>query len=519
MVIYRSALPDVSFPDVPLTEHILEGSASRADKPALIDGLTGRTVTYRELDELSARVAAALIGDGLHPGDVVAVIGLNQPFFAVACYAALRAGAVVTPINPLLTASEINKQLRDSDATTVIGTVAIEDRITAATVGAQAVRRYTLEGSGPDSLADLATAQRTALPAVEPNSTAALLYSSGTTGTSKGVMLSHRNLVASLEQLRASWQLNETDVLCAALPLFHVYGFNVILNSALLAGATLITLPRFDLRTYLGVVEKFRVTRGHFVPPILLGLADAPEVDEFDLSSMYVAVSGAAPLDENIAHRVTERIGVRVVQGYGMTEAIGTHATDDADVDVPVSSIGKLLASTEARLVSPETGRDAEAGQAGEMWIRGPQVMQGYRGQPEATAATVTEGWLRTGDIVEIRDGNFYIVDRLKELIKYNGFQVAPAELEAVLSEHPQVFDVAVVGRPDPTAGEVPKAFVVPNGSINADELIEWTAARVASYKKIREIEFINQIPRSATGKILRRVLKDTVPQQKELSP
>lgn len=519
-MIYRSPTPDVRVPSASLTGHVLQCAATRASKVALIDGVTGQTVTYAELDEMSARAAAALIRDGLGPGDVVALISLNQPLYVIACYAVLRAGAVVTPINPLLTAGEISKQITDSAATTVISAANVDAKIAEATIGTAVVRRYTLDGSGAGSFTALTTACRGTLPKIDPTSLAALPYSSGTTGVSKGVMLSHRNLVASLEQHRACWRINDTDVLCATLPMFHIYGFNIVMNSALLAGATLITLPRFDLRTYLGLVEDLKITRGHFAPPILLALAQAPEVDQFDLSSMYLAASGAAPLDEHTAARVTERTGIRVVQGYGMTEASpGTHAVGDDDLDVPIGSVGKLLASTEARIVNPETGHDADLGEPGELWIRGPQVMQGYLGRPEATAQTVTEGWLHTGDVVEIRGGNFYVVDRLKELIKYSGFQVPPAELEAVLLAHPRVLDAAVIGVPHPTAGEAPKAFVVPNGAVDAEELLAWAAARVASYKQIREIEFIEQVPKSPTGKILRRILKEAATQHKKATP
>jgi acyl-CoA synthetase (AMP-forming)/AMP-acid ligase II len=509
-VIYRSSAPAISIPPQSLPDYVLEDALIRGRKPALIDGITGDLVTYIRLEEMSARAASALTRDEVGPGDVVALISHNKPLYVVACYAALRAGAVVTPINPELTAGEMNKQLHESGATTVIGTTVIDSKIDEATVGTAVVRRYRLEGVVSGSLAALTLSDRCPLPIVDANSIAILAYSSGTTGASKGVMLSHRNLVANLQQHQGIWRVGERDVLCAALPMFHIYGFNIVMNSALRAGATLITSPRFDLRTYLAMVEKFGVTRGNFVPPILLRLAQEPEVDEFDLSSMKIAACGAAPLDENTAARVTERTGIRIVQGYGMTEASpGTHFVAEDDLDVPVGSVGKLLPDTEARIVDPVTGHDVEAGEPGELWIRGPQVMQGYLGRPEATAQTVTDGWLHSGDIVEIRDGNFYVVDRLKELIKYSGFQVAPAELEAVLLAHPKVLDVAVIGIPHPTAGEAPKAFVVADGPVDANELLAWTAARVASYKKVREIEFIDQVPKSPTGKILHRVLKE----------
>ena len=509
-MIYRSPRPDVAIPDVSLCDHVLMHASERGEKPALIDGVTGATITYAELDEMSGQAASALLHDGLRPGEVVALISLNEPMWAVACYAILRAGGVVTLINPLLTAREINSQLQDSEATTVISMPGIRSKIADATIDTAVVRHYVLGDHGRNSLSSPRQSSCGSFPSIASNSLAALPYSSGTGGTSKGVMLSHRNLVACLEQHRACWQITESDVLCATVPLFHIYGFNVIMNSALSAGATLITLPRFELHAYLEIVERHRVTRGHLAPPILLALAQAPNLDDFDLSSMTLAMSGAAPLDADVATQVAKRTGIRIVQGYGMTETSpGTHGVGDHDLDVPVESVGKLLPCTEARVVDPATGCDVEPGQPGELWIRGPQVMLGYLGRPDATSETVTDAWLHTGDIVEVRSDNFYVIDRLKELIKVSGFQVAPAELEAVLLSHPRVRDVAVLGVPHSNGGEVPKAFVVRDGSVDADELLAWTSAKVATYKQVREIDFIDEVPKSPTGKILRRVLKD----------
>jgi acyl-CoA synthetase (AMP-forming)/AMP-acid ligase II len=509
-VIHRSPRPDITVPDASLPAYVLEDAASRRTKPALVDGVTGRIVTYGDLDDMSARAAAALTDAGLQPGQVVALISLNTPLWAVACYAILRAGAIVTPVNPLLTAAEIRKQLQDSQACTVISASGTDPKLAEALEGTAVTRHYSLD-DGPDGLFTATPSGPSALPVIDPEATAALPYSSGTSGVSKGVMLSHRNLVANLVQSSGSWRLDDGDVVCAALPLFHIYGFNVIMNAALRAGATVITLPRFDLRTYLGIVERFGVTRGHFAPPVVLALVEAPDLGEFDLSSMRVAVSAAAPLPASLAVRFTERTGIRIVQGYGMTEASpGTHTVGDDDLHIPADSVGALVPSTEARIVDPDTGQDAADGTPGELWIRGPQVMQGYLANPAATEQTLTGGWLRTGDVVEIRDGHFYVVDRLKELIKYNGFQVAPAELESLLLTHPRITDAAVIGVPHPTAGETPKAFIVVDGPIDIPELLEWVAARVASYKKIRDAEIVDQIPKSPTGKILRRVLKDT---------
>ena len=301
-------------------------------------------------------------------------------------------------------------------------------------------------------------------------------------------------------------------MLAATLPFFHIYGFTVILNAGLRAGATIVTLPRYSLPAYLQMVQDHRVTRAFLAPPMVLGLATAREVDEYDLSSLRYAISGAAPLVVDVTERAQKRLGCLIRQGYGMTEASpGTNLVPDAEfATIPAGSVGKLVPSTEARPVDPETGEDAAPGEPGELWVRGPQVMAGYLDNPEETAETIVEGgWLRTGDIVRVDDaGVFWVVDRLKELIKYKGYQVAPAELETLLLTHPDVLDVAVVGVPHTEGGEAPKAFVVPARRIDPEELLGWVAERVAPYKKVREIELIDEIPKSPTGKILRRLLK-----------
>ncbi|MGY1495827.1 AMP-binding protein [Streptomyces sp. QTS52] len=516
-MIYRSLLSGLHIPNSFLSDHVLAGAATRADKAALIDASTGESVTYAELVRAAACGAEGLAGTGIAPGDVVAVMSHNQPRFAVAVHAVLRAGAVVSPLNPVLTVEEIVKQLTDSRARALVVAQPFAEKAAEAARRA-GVRQMFVIGTHPeqgswDVLVAGAEPTPPALTANPAEALAALPYSSGTTGMAKGVMLTHRNLVANLQQLARCWQLTEDDVLCGALPFFHIYGFTVILNSALLAGATVVTLPRFGLRPFLEVVQSYGVTRGHLAPPMVLDLAQAAEVDEYDLSSMRKAICGAAPLDEELAARAEKRIGSVIRQGYGMTEASpGTHcAPDEIFVETPAGAAGRLLPDTEARLVDPLNGEDAEPGETGELWVRGPQMMAGYLANPEATAQTLTEGWLRTGDIARVDEhGNFFVVDRLKELIKYKGYQVAPAELEAVLLTHPDITDAAVIAMPHPTGGEAPKAFVVTERTIDAQDLLDWVAARVAPYKRIRAVEFIDAIPKSPAGKILRRRLKKT---------
>jgi len=324
-------------------------------------------------------------------------------------------------------------------------------------------------------------------------------------------MLTHRNLVANLSQLEAVEATGDGDTVVAFLPFFHIYGLVIVLSLALLRGATVVTLPRFDMRQALTAIERWRVTRLPLVPPLVLRFARDPAVDGHDTSSVRMAISGAAPLSPDVAAELSARLGCPLKQGYGMTElSPGSHMQPE-DRAMVAGSVGVLQPSTLCRLVDPLTGEDAPPGGPGEIWIQGPQVMKRYLNQPRATAEMITrEGWLRTGDIgTADRDGNFFIVDRLKELIKYRAYQVAPAELEAVLLAHPAVADAGVIPVPDLEAGEIPKAVVVRKPGMRATEqqLIDHVAERVAPYKRVRAVAFASEIPRSPSGKILRRVL------------
>jgi 4-coumarate--CoA ligase len=301
----------------------------------------------------------------------------------------------------------------------------------------------------------------------------------------------------------------------AVLPFFHIYGMEVLMNLGLAVGATIVTMPRFDLEQFLSLHETHRVTRSYVAPPIVLALAKHPAVDGFDLSSLIQMTSGAAPLSAELALEASERIGCEIVQGYGLTETSPvTHATPLGHFKP--GTVGPALPSTEVMIVDPESGERLGIDRDGEVWIRGPQVMKGYLDKPEATAATIDpDGWLHTGDIGHVdADGHLSVVDRLKELIKYKGFQVPPAELEAVLLGHPAVADAAVVGRPDEEAGEVPVAFVVlkPGEEASPAGLAAFVAGRVAHYKRLAGVVLLDEIPKSASGKILRRVLRDHLP-------
>jgi acyl-CoA synthetase (AMP-forming)/AMP-acid ligase II len=511
--IYRAPEPDVAIPPSDVASFVLAGAAEQADKPALIDGPTGRALTYGELSERVRALAAGLAERRFGHGDVLGIYLPNLPEYAIAFHGAAATGGMCTTMNPLYTAREVAYQLTDSGARTLLTIPAFAEaaRDAASEAGIESV---VVMGGGDGSVAleDLYGEPAAApAPAIDPATDLAVLpYSSGTTGLPKGVMLTHRNLVANLCQVQAAFPIGPDDVLIGCLPFFHIYGMTVIMNQGVRAGATIVTMPRFELGQFLDLLERHRVTRAYVVPPIALALAKHPSVDEHDLSALDVIMSGAAPLGAELAEQVAERTACTVVQGYGLTETSPVTHVIRPDAPNRPGSIGPPLPNTECRLVGPESGADVAAGERGELWIRGPQVMKGYLNNPEATAATLDpEGWLHSGDVATVHDdGYFQIVDRLKELIKYKGFQVAPAELEALILTHPEVSDVAVVGVPDPEAGEFPKAYVVPAGQeLDPDELIEWIAGQVAPQKRVRAVEVIDEIPKSPSGKVLRRVL------------
>ncbi len=511
-MIFRSPYPDVAIPDVSLAAYVLRHAERLADKPALIDASTGQTLTYGELAEATRAVAAGLAARGFTKGDVLGINAPSSPEFVVALLAAASLGGIVTTINPLATPDELARQLGDAGAGFLLTTPEILDRsrlAIARTLVREVITLGTVVGVTP--FASLARTYGTPPDVqIDPGEDIVLLpYSSGTTGLPKGVMLTHRNLVGNLLQSEVPQCRDEADVVFSVAPFFHIAGFWGM-SLTLATGATLVFSPRFELATFLRAIQKHRVTRASVLPPILLALANEPTVDEYDLSSLWLIGTGAAPVSADLMRRCAARLGCRVQQGYGMTEASpATHAPFTAGPWAKLGSIGPCVPNTECMVVDVATGAELDANEQGELWVRGPQVMRGYLNRPEETARTITpDGWLRTGDIgYADADGDFYIVDRLKELIKYKAYQVAPAELEAVLLSHPAVADVAVIPSPDEEAGEVPKAFVVLRGEATAEDLMAFVAERVAPYKKVRRLEFVAEIPKSPSGKILRRVL------------
>jgi acyl-CoA synthetase (AMP-forming)/AMP-acid ligase II len=516
-MIYRSPFADVAIPDVSLTEYVLGQAAAHADKPALIDGPSGRTYTYGQLVEAVRRVAAGLAQRGLKRGEVFAICSPNLPEYAIIFHAVASLGAINTPINPLYTVEELVKQLQDSGAQYLITVPAFLDKALAA-AQATGLREVFVFGDAPGAtpFADLLQNDGAVPPVtIDPaHDLVVLPYSSGTTGISKGVMLTHRNLVANICQTRGvqdAVMVTGDDVLLGLLPMFHIYGMVVVMNLGLVLGCTIITMPRFDLEQMLQLIQQHRISYMHLVPPIVLGLTKHPLVSQVDLSSLRCVVSAAAPLGGAQQQACSERLKCIVTQGYGMTEASPvTHfATRPRE---KAGAVGPVVPNTEGMVVDVLTQQPLGPNQEGEVWVRGPQVMAGYLNNPQATRQTVDgDGWLHTGDIGRAdEEGHFTIVDRLKELIKVKGFQVAPAELEALLLTHPAVADCAVIGIPDEEAGEVPKAFVVRRGETSAEEIGAFVAEHVASYKRVRYFEFIDQIPKSASGKILRRMLVES---------
>ena len=427
----------------------------------------------------------------------------------------LLAGGTTTTINPLYTVEELTAQLQDADARYLLTIPPFLDKAIVA-AGRSGVREVFVlgEAAGATSFAALlGSGHPPPEVRVDPHRDLATLpYSSGTTGLPKGVMLTHYNLVANLCQLQPVLDMRPDDVVVAVLPFFHAYGQVVLMAAVLWQGATLVTMPRFDLEQFLASLQDYRVTTAAVVPPIMLALAKHPLVDRFDLSALRFVGSGAAPLSAELEEACGRRLGCVVGQGYGLTEtssALTLHPTVEAGIRH--GSAGQLLPNTQAKVIDVATGEVLGRDQDGELCFRGPQVMAGYLNRPEATAQMLdADGWLRTGDIGHVDDdGYVYVVDRVKELIKYKGHQVAPAELEAVLVSHPGIADAAVIRVPDEAAGEIPKAFVVATADLSAQQVMDWVAERVAPHKKVRAVEFIDQIPKSLSGKILRRLLME----------
>ncbi|MEV5985896.1 4-coumarate--CoA ligase family protein [Streptomyces sp. NPDC052051] len=517
---FRSQYADVPALELPIHEAVLGRAAEYGELPALVDGVDGTTLTYAQLDRFHRRWAAGFAEAGVRKGDVLALHSPNTITFPIAFYGAVRAGATVTTVHPLATVEEFARQLRDADARWIVTLSSLLETARAAAERAGGIREIIVCDSAPGHRSQIDMLSTTAPEpevAIDPvRDIAVLPYSSGTTGTPKGVMLTHRSIATNLAQLEPLVPANPGDRLLAVLPFFHIYGLTTLMNGPLRKGATVVVLPRFDLETFLAAIEKHRITRLYVAPPIVLALAKHPVVDGYDLSSLEYILCAAAPLDADLADACSRRLGLPPIgQGYGMTElSPASHAVPLGALNPPPGTVGKLAAGTEMRILSlDDPGKDLGVGEVGEIAVRGPQVMKGYLGRPEATDALIDpEGWLRTGDVGHVdADGWLFVVDRVKELIKYKGYQVAPAELEALLLTHPRIADAAVIGVLDDDHNEIPHAFVVrgPHADdLSAEEVMSHVAERVAPYKRVRGVTFIDAVPRAASGKILRRELR-----------
>ncbi|MFH9549290.1 4-coumarate--CoA ligase family protein [Streptomyces sp. NPDC017435] len=519
---FRSEFPDVPPVELPIHEAVLGRAAEFGELPALVDGTDGTTLTYDQVDRFHRRVAAALTEAGVRKGDVLALHSPNTVAFPLAFYAATRAGATVTTVHPLATAEEFAKQLGDCAARWIVTVSPLLQTARRAAELAGGVKEIFVcdTATGHRSLIDmLASAAPEPQVDIDPvEDVAALPYSSGTTGVPKGVMLTHRQIATNLAQLRSVMSAGPGDRILAVLPFFHIYGLTALMNAPLRQGATVVVLPRFDLETFLAAIQNHRITGLYVAPPIVLALAKHPAVAQYDLSSLRYVVSAAAPLDAGLATACADRLKLPPVgQAYGMTElSPGTHVVPlDSMREAPAGTVGKLIAGTEMRIVSlDDPDKNLGVGEAGEILIRGPQIMKGYLGRPDATADMIdADGWLHTGDVGRVdADGWLFVVDRVKELIKYKGFQVAPAELEALLLTHPGIADAAVIGCYDDDGNEVPHAHVVRQPTtpdLSEGEVAMYVAERVAPYKRVRRVTFVDAVPRAASGKILRRELRE----------
>jgi len=514
-----------------ISDLVLERFHEFGDKIALIDGATGNKTSYKQLKDQILHCAAGWQERGLHKYTqtsqkvVVALYAPNLPLWPVCFHGVLKAGGILTTLNPAYQANEVEHALQISKAQYIVTTPElVEAAKTAAekALPAGQIKEVFVFGEqhGCTSFDELLKSTMSLEPVkINPQEDVAVLpYSSGTTGLPKAVKLSHFNLTTNCLQCKACVDMTPDDVLCAILPFFHIYGMTVIMNCAMQLGATIVTMEKFEPAKYLENLKSHGVTIAHVAPPVVSFLAKHPVVDKYlPLPKLKEIFVGAAPLGQELAQAAVQRLQLPYMrQGYGMTEmAPSSHISIRGTTKY--GSIGRLVPNMTCMLVHPETGKCQDVGDeksVGEIWLKGPNNMLGYLANPKATSETIDEdGWLRTGDIAYVdKDGDFWIVDRLKELIKVKGFQVAPAELEDLLAKHEEVVDAAVIGVAAPREGDgqVPKAFVVKKegSQLTEDTLKAWVKERVVSYKCLGRVEFIEKVPKSASGKILRKDLR-----------
>lgn len=503
--------PRVPVPELSFTSYVLQGAEQYAAKVATVDATGGNRYTYSELASAVRQAASGLHARGFRKGDVFAMLAPNVPEYPIAFHAAALAGGTVVVLNPLDTTDELATHLNEAGACFLVTVPAELAKATALTARTTVEEIFVFgDADGATSFSALLADDEDLAPPIAPaQDVVALLHSSGTTGYPKGVMLTHRNMVANVLQASVVAPIGEDEKVLAVPPFHHAFGLVMVMNASLLQGATIVTMSRFEPEAYLKAIQDHRITRLYIVPTIAVLLAKSPLVDRYDLSSLRSIVSGGAALDPGIARRCRERLGCQIGQGYGLTEGLVSFM--QLENPVTSASVGRNAPNIECKIIDAATQQELGRNRNGEILIRGPHVMKGYLNAAEATReALEPDGFLHTGDLGYVDDdGELFIVDRIKELIKYNGQQVSPAELEAILISHPKVADAAVIGVPDDEASEIPKGFVVAKEPTTAEEIMTFVAERVAPYKKIRQLEFIDQIPRTPVGKIERRGLRE----------
>ncbi len=485
-----------------------------ADRVAIFS--RGRPTTYGTLRDQVAHLRGGLARLGVQPGDRIALLCSNGRYFVDMYLAALGLGAVTVPLNPASPGPEIEREIATVEAKVVVveplaahAWSQVSRAALPSVVAVVATEVDTVDGA--DVVFDeLLTAEPMDAVDVEPDHLAVLIFTSGTAGSPRAAMLSHGNLLANIEQSRSATEgVNDTDVLYGVLPMFHIFGLNVVLGQSLHRGACVVLVQRFDPSTLLDTIKERGITVIPGAPPLWLAFSHFDEAPADSFAGVRLALTGAAKMPEEAMRRLHERFGITLLEGYGLTEAAPV-VTSSAGMAQKVGSVGKVLEGIEVRLVD-EHGDDALRGDAGEIWVKGPNVFLGYLHEPEATAKVLTaDGWLRTGDIAVTDDeGYLYLVDRAKDLIIVSGFNVYPAEVEEVLMEHPAVREVGVVGVPHPHTGEAVKAFVVLEAGATAheDTLVSWCLDHLARYKCPSKILFVDELPRNVSGKLLRRSL------------
>ncbi|HEY3080336.1 MAG TPA: long-chain fatty acid--CoA ligase [Chloroflexota bacterium] len=545
---YDTGVPStLTYPETTLPELLLERAVQHGERPAVI--FYNRVLTYRRLAEASQRFAAALAGLGVRPGDRVALLLPNTPQFVIAYYGALLAGAVVVPTNPLYVGAEVERQLRDAGAKVIVTlskflpTVqAVRDRTPLEHVVVTNIKEYfplvlrlvfTVAKERRDGhrvraprdgrthwLPELLRRAPRRWPSVRrsPDDLAILQYTGGTTGTAKGAMLTHRNLIANLSMARA-WQAERRahprgyGIVMGVVPLFHTYGMSQVMNFAILNGDAMVLVPRFEPRLVLKAIQRHRPSSFPGVPTLYTALNNYPGVEKFDTRCVDVCISGASALPIEVKRRFEELTGAKLVEGYGLSEASPVTHCNPVKGRGRIGSIGLPFPDTDAAIVDQESGDGLQPiGEVGELIVRGPQVMQGYWNHPEESTTVLRRGWLYTGDVARMdEDGYFWIVDRKKDVIISGGLNVYPREVEEPLYAHPKVREAVAVGVPDDRWGEMVKLYVVLKAGQSATEreIVDFCRERMAAYKVPKTVEFRSELPKSMIGKVLRRALRE----------